>query len=147
MPDSEKAMIPHTHYVSFFYAFEPRPPFNIRAQSGYFCLGFAGNDGTEGGMFNPHSVLTINRKLSQHNETFACPQIHFVSSFIEKIGDSSTTVIGYGINDCTPRIVEVEKREIARLLFSDPFEMKIESKDEQEMYEPESPPGWLKAWQ
>ena len=92
-------------------------------------------------------VLTINRKLSQHNETFACPQIHFVSSFIEKIGDSSTTVIGYGINDCTPRIVEVEKKEIARLLFSDPFEMKIESKDEQEMYEPESPPGWLKAWQ
>lgn len=147
VPDREKAMIPHTHYVSFFYAFEPLPPFNIRAQSGYFCLGFAGNDGTEGGMFNPHSVLTINRKLSQHNETFACPQIHFVSSFIEKIGDSSTTVIGYGINDCTPRIVEVEKKEIARLLFSDPFEMKIESKDEQEMYEPESPPGWLKAWQ
>jgi len=126
VPAREKAMVPHTHYVSFFYAFEPRPPFNLQALSGYFCLGFAGEDGTEGGMFNPHSVLTVNRKLSQNNETFNCPQIHFVSSFIEKVGEPSTTVIGYGINDCTPRIVEVSKREITRLLFSDPWEMNIE---------------------
>jgi len=145
IPDSEKAMIPHTHYVSFFYAFEPRPPFNLRAMSGYFCLGFAGEDGTEGGVYNPYSILTINRKLSQHNETFSCPQIHFVSSFIEKVDDSSSTVIGYGLNDCTPRIVEVEKKELARLLFSDPFEMKIESRNEQEM-EVDSPPSWLNAW-
>ena len=147
VPDSEKSMIPHTHYVSFFYAFEPRPPFNLRARSGYFCLGFAGEDGTEGGAFNPHSILTVNRKLSQHNETFSCPQIHFVSSFVEKVGDSSSSVIGYGINDCTPRIVEVEKKEIARMLFSDPFEMKIESKSSHEMMEDLKPPAWLKAWQ
>eukprot|EP00584_Thalassiosira_punctigera_P021091 CAMPEP_0172549560 /NCGR_PEP_ID=MMETSP1067-20121228/18592_1 /TAXON_ID=265564 ORGANISM="Thalassiosira punctigera, Strain Tpunct2005C2" /NCGR_SAMPLE_ID=MMETSP1067 /ASSEMBLY_ACC=CAM_ASM_000444 /LENGTH=841 /DNA_ID=CAMNT_0013336953 /DNA_START=508 /DNA_END=3033 /DNA_ORIENTATION=- len=128
VPDSQKAMIPHTHYVSFFYAFEPRPPFNLRARSGYFCLGFAGEDEeTEGGMFNPHSILTVNRKLSQHNETFSCGQIHFISSFIEKVRDSSQTVIGYGINDCTPRLVEVSKKEIARLLFSDPWDMKIET--------------------
>mmetsp|Transcript_3526 Transcript_3526/g.8994 ORF Transcript_3526/g.8994 Transcript_3526/m.8994 type:complete len:836 (-) Transcript_3526:1456-3963(-) len=132
IPDSEKAKVPHTHYVSFFYAFEPRPPFNLRARSGYFCLGFAGEDGTEGGMFNPHSTLTANRKLSQHNETFSCPQIHFVSSFIEKVGDASTSIIGYGINDCTPRLVEVEKTEIARLLFSHPFEMKMESTPSQD---------------
>lgn len=124
--DSDKAMIPHTHYVSFFYAFEPRPPFNLRVRSGYWCLGYAGEDGMEGGVFNPHSVLTRNRPLSQHNETFSCPQISFVSSFIEKVGDPSTTVIGYGINDCTPRIVEVSKAEIARMIFSDPWEMKIE---------------------
>ena len=130
VPAKEKAMVPHTHYVSFFYAFEPRPPFNLQALSGYFCLGFAGEDGTEGGMFNSHSILTFNRKLSQNNETFNCPQIHFVSSFIEKVDTPSTTVIGYGINDCTPRIVEVSKREITRLLFSDPWRMKIErSKD------------------
>merc|ERR1719203_2472636 len=126
VPASLRAAVPHTHYVSFFYAFEPRPPFNLRARSGYFCLGFAGDDGPEGGTFNPHSVLTVNRILSQNNETFNCPQIHFVSSFIEKVDEPSTTVIGYGINDCTPRIVEVSKKEITRLLFSDPWEMKIE---------------------
>jgi len=130
VPESEKAMIPHTHYVSFFYAFEPRPPFNLRARSGYFCLGFAEEDGTEGGMFNPHSTLTTNRKLSQHNETFSCGQIHFISSFIEKVGDSSQTVVGYGINDCTSRLVEVSKKEIARMLFSDPWDMKIEKSKE-----------------
>ena len=95
--EAEKAMLPHTHYISFFYAFEPRPPFNIRARSGYFCLGFAAEDGSEKGPFNHHSALTYNRKLSQHNETFSCPQIHFVSSFVEKAGDPSSTVIGYGI--------------------------------------------------
>ncbi|KAL9182590.1 hypothetical protein ACHAXT_013242 [Thalassiosira profunda] len=136
-PDSAKALVPHTHYVSFFYAFEPRPPFNLRVRSGYFCLGFAGDHGAEGGMFNSHSILTTNRKLSQHNETFSCPQIHFVSSFVEKVGDTSTAVIGYGINDCTPRIVEVSKKEIARMLFSDPWEMKID-KDSSEFDRKES---------
>ena len=95
--EEEKAMLPHTHYISFFYAFEPRPPFNIRARSGYFCLGFAAEDGSEKGPFNQHTTLTFNRKLSQHNETFSCPQIHFVSSFVEKAGDPSSTVIGYGL--------------------------------------------------
>ncbi|KAL7540449.1 hypothetical protein ACHAWF_006683 [Thalassiosira exigua] len=126
VPNSQKALVPHTHYVSFFYAFEPRPPFNLRARSGYFCLGFAGEDGAEGGVFNPHSVLTVNRKLSQMNETFSCPQIHFVSSFVEKVGDASQSLIGYGINDCTPRLVEVSKKEISRMLFSDPWDMKLE---------------------
>lgn len=77
-------------------------------------------------MFNPHSVLTVNRKLSQMNETFSCPQIHFVSSFVEKVGDASQSLIGYGINDCTPRLVEVSKKEISRMLFSDPWDMKLE---------------------
>ena len=76
-----------------------------------------------------------------------CPQIHFVSSFDEKVGDSSSSVIGYWINDCTPSIVELEKKEIGRMLFSDPFEMKIESKSSQEMMEDLRPPAWLKAWQ
>ena len=124
--ESDKAMIPHTNYVSFLYAFEPRPPCNLRARSGYFCLGFAGEDGTEGWMFNPHSVLTFNRRLSQHNEKFNCPQIHFVNSFVERVRDSAKTVIGCGLNDCTPRLVEVSETEIAKLLFPDPWEMKVE---------------------
>lgn len=62
VPDGVKAAVPHTHYVSFFYAFAPTPPFHLRALSGYFCLGFAGADGPEGGTFNPHSILTVTRR-------------------------------------------------------------------------------------
>ena len=123
----QKDRLPHTHYVTLFYAFDPHPPFHVRARSGYFCLGHVpltegGEDlpPTEGGAFNPHSVLTRNRMLQQNNVTFDCPQMSFVSSFIEKAGDSSRAVIGYGLNDCTGRLVEVEKREIVRLLFPDP---------------------------
>ena len=116
----------------YFYAFEVRTPtpFRLHARSGYFCLGFAGEDGTEGGVYNPHSVLTVDRKLSQNNATFSCPQIHFVSSLIEKVEEPETTIIGYGINDCTPRIVEGSKKEVARTLFSDPWDMKIEKEQE-----------------
>eukprot|EP00970_Alexandrium_tamarense_P002995 scaffold430_cov187-Alexandrium_tamarense.AAC.4 len=133
IPQADKDLLPHTHYVSYFYAFDPQPPFQVRARSGYFCLGFAPKssvDGelppSEGGVFNPHSVLTRNRMLQQNNITFNCPQMHFVSSFTEKAGDSSGSVIGYGLNDCTPRIVEVEKQEIVRLLFPDPMDMLFE---------------------
>ncbi len=132
IPQKEKDLVPHTHYVSFFYAFDPRPPFQIRARSGYFCLGHAPEtfDDTlpseEGGEFNPHSVLTRNRPLLQYNVTFDCPQMHYISTFIEKAGDPTSTVIGYGLNDCTPRLVEVEKKEITRLLFPDPMDMVLE---------------------
>jgi len=127
LPKEEQLLVPDTNYVSFFYAFEPRPPFNIVARSGYFCLGFEseGPD-DEGGQRNPYSALTHNRPLSQNNETFSCPQIHYVSTLVEKVGDPSSVVIGYGINDCTGRLVEVAKSEISRLLFPDPFELVLE---------------------
>ena len=126
--DDEKGLVPHTHYVSFFYAFDPHPPFDLRARSGYFCLGFAPSTvgENEGGLFNHHSALTFNRKLEQNNEIFNCPQISFVSTFVEKVGDPSKTVIGYGLNDCTPRLVEVSKKEVSKLLFPDPWEMVLE---------------------
>jgi hypothetical protein len=131
----KKDRVPHTHYVSLFYAFDPYPPFTIRARSGYFCLGHVPMIGdkvapTEGGNFNPHSTLTRNRNLSQNFETFDCPQMHFVSSFIEKADDSSKTVIGYGLNDCTGRLVEVDKEDIVRLLYPDPMDMVFEQNDE-----------------
>jgi hypothetical protein len=125
VPESDKALLPFQHYVSFLYAFEPLPPFNIRAQSGYFCLGYAAEDE---GMVNPNSVLTFNRKLSQHNDTFNCPQIHFSSTLVEKVGDPSKAVIGYGLNDCTSRLVEVSKQEIASLLFPDPLKMNLQER-------------------
>jgi len=128
-----KDRLPHTHYVTLFYAFDPKPPFRVRARSGYFCLGhvpLAENENelppTEGGTFNPHSILTRNRQLSQNMVTFDCPQMAFVSSFIQKANDPSRTVIGYGLNDCTGRSVEVEKREVVRLLYPDPMDMLFE---------------------
>eukprot|EP00584_Thalassiosira_punctigera_P002884 CAMPEP_0172533140 /NCGR_PEP_ID=MMETSP1067-20121228/5940_1 /TAXON_ID=265564 ORGANISM="Thalassiosira punctigera, Strain Tpunct2005C2" /NCGR_SAMPLE_ID=MMETSP1067 /ASSEMBLY_ACC=CAM_ASM_000444 /LENGTH=596 /DNA_ID=CAMNT_0013317735 /DNA_START=475 /DNA_END=2265 /DNA_ORIENTATION=+ len=129
IPQEKKDRVPHTHYVSLFYAFDPYPPFQIRARSGYFCLGHAplatGNKlpPSEGGIFNSRSILTRNRMLQQNNITFDCPQMSFVSSFIQKAGDRSKTIIGYGLNDCTGRLVEVEKREITRLLYPDPTSM------------------------
>ena len=94
MPEAERVLVPDTNYVSFFYAFNPRPPFDLVAKSGYFCLGFANDD--DSGMPNPRTILTHNRPLQQNNVTFDCPQIHYVETIIEKVGDSSSTVIGYG---------------------------------------------------
>ncbi|KAL3793481.1 hypothetical protein ACHAWO_002092 [Cyclotella atomus] len=125
-----KELLPHTHYVSLFYAFDPHPPFQIRARSGFFCLGFVPEtfDNTlpasKGGRFNPHSVLTRNRMLQQNNVTFDCPQMHFVSSFTQKANDESSVVIGYGLNDCTGRLVEVTKDEVIRSLFP-PLDMNM----------------------
>ena len=135
VPQERKDRVPHTHYVSLFYAFDPHPPFEIRVRSGYFCLGHVPMIGdkfspTESGSFNPHSVLTRNRNLSQNFESFDCPQMHFVNSFIEKADDSSKTVIGYGLNDCTGRLVEVDKEDIVRLLYPEPMDMVFEQSDE-----------------
>ena len=50
----------------------------------------------------------------------------FISSFIEKADDSSKTAIGYGLNDCTGRLVEVDKKDIVRLLYPEPMDMVFE---------------------
>ena len=99
-----------------------------RARASSFAVREGGGElpPTEGGVFNPHSALTRNRNLRQNNVTFDCPQISFVSSFIEKAGDASRTIVGYGLNDCTGRLVEVRKSEIARLLYPDPMDMLFE---------------------
>ena len=135
VPQEQKDRVPHTHYVTLFYAFDPYPPFEIRARSGYFCLGHVPMIGdkfssTEGGKFNPHSILTHNRNLTQNFENFDCPQMSFVNSFIEKADDSSKTAIGYGLNDCTGRLVEVDKKDIVRLLYPEPMDMVFEQSDD-----------------
>ena len=94
MPEVERVLVPDTNYVSFFYAFNPPPPFDLVPKAGYFCLGFANDD--DSGMPNPRTILTHNRPLQQNNVTFDCPQIHYVETIIEKVGDPSSTVIGYG---------------------------------------------------
>lgn len=124
MPKSQAMLSPDRNYVSFFYAFSPRPPFQLLARSGYFCLGHA-DEVAEGGTVNPHSVLTRHRPLRQNNETFACSQIHYISTLVDKVDDPTAAVVGYGLNDCTSRLVEVAKEDIAALLFPDPWEMVV----------------------
>lgn len=151
VPQEQKDRVPHTHYVSLFYAFDMYPPFTVRAQSGYFCLGHAPwgevsnkkdtTTTTTTREYNLHSSLTRNRPLRQNNVVFNCPQISFISSFIEKKkkvdknnsnsddDDASSTIIGYGLNDCTGRLVEVRKSEIMRLLNPDPMDMLVFEED------------------
>eukprot|EP00804_Cyclotella_cryptica_P008946 CCRYP_012058-RB/>CCRYP_012058-RB protein AED:0.53 eAED:0.46 QI:0/-1/0/1/-1/0/1/0/58 len=54
--------------------------------------------------------------------------MHFVSSFAQKANDATRVVIGYGLNDCTGRLVEVRKEEVVRLLFPE-VDMLVEPTD------------------
>jgi hypothetical protein len=104
----------HATYSSSFYAFEQTPPYRIVARSGAFCLGFSSEEENEQ---NYYSQLTRSKPLIIGEEE-NCPQIALVSGMTEKAGDGSKIILGYGINDCVPRFVEVDKSEIARLLFN-----------------------------
>ena len=122
---------PHHQYVSFLYAFEPIPPYRIVARSGLFCLPFADDHHEQEQEqqeedaptnretnTNAYSVLTRLRKLNLKRRFFDCPQISFVSSIIDHGTDPMhKVIISYGINDCTPRMVVIDKVEIAKLLF------------------------------
>ena len=111
----------HYSYVSRLYAFEPRPPFDLVARSGFFCLGY----GLRGNSTNDEAMQSDNEqiwgaankyKLIMHGEEFNCPKIHFVSGIAEKMGDDETVIVSYGINDCYPRMVEVPKTFLVALL-------------------------------
>jgi hypothetical protein len=101
-------------YTSNLYAFEPTPPYRIVARSGAFCMGFSSKEEEKE---NYYSKLTRGRPLVM-GEKENCPFITFVSGMTEKAGDSSKLILSYGINDCVPRFVEVDKSEIVRLLFN-----------------------------
>lgn len=122
-------------FVSRFVAYETTVPFEIVAISGWFCLGFASEEENRGGgngenndsrhnsKLNSKSTLASfninnNTKLDLFNTTYNCPIIHFASGFSEVVGNSSQAIIGYGINDCHPRMFKVEKEEIIRLLLN-----------------------------
>ena len=57
-----------------------------------------------------------NIRMDLFNDTFDCPSIHFVSGISEYIGDSSKAILSYGVNDCYPRMIVVEKKDIERSL-------------------------------
>jgi hypothetical protein len=94
-------------YLSRLYVFAPQPPFQLLAQSSMFCFGFGHVD--EGGDRYRH-IMRIN-KLQIKNKIYECPQINFVVMLTETRKDRA--IISFGINDCSPRMVEVEKRELA----------------------------------
>jgi hypothetical protein len=104
-------------FVSRFVAYDAKHPFDVVARSGWFCLGFA-TDPTE--LSHPQrSTLAGQNKqfrLDLFDNIYECPMIHFASGFSEVVGNSSRAIIGYGVNDCHPRMFVVEKDEIVRLL-------------------------------
>ena len=106
-------------FVSRFVAYDIDYPFDVVALSGWFCLGFA-NDPVE--LSHPHkSTLAgknTNFRLDLFDDVYDCPVIHFASGFSEVVGNSSRAIIGYGVNDCHPRMFEVEKDEIVRMLMT-----------------------------
>lgn len=112
------------NYVSRVYAFDPLPPFPIIARSGYFCLGF-GAHGAQNNTQHDEAEQSNNEqvwgaandyKLEIRDEVFDCPRIHFISGVTEKIGDSETVVVSYGVNDCYPRMIEIPKQFLVSLL-------------------------------
>jgi hypothetical protein len=51
------------------------------------------------------------------DQAFRCPRVHFISGIVEKADDPTQIIVAYGINDCVPRMVQVAKFDILRMLF------------------------------
>jgi hypothetical protein len=111
-----------SHFFSTFYAMEPVEPFTVRARSGRFCLGFPTVNETTGGndsggrRRNPYGRSNMG-KLRLGGDHYDCPYIHFVSGMVEKANDASKVVIAYGVQDCVPRFIDVDKENILQMLF------------------------------
>jgi len=125
-----KAGSPQFNYVSRVYAFEPIPPFDIVARSGFFCLGFelglqSNGDYQEKSedMTNEQVIGAANDyRLKINGEVFdKCPSIHFVTGIADKLDEEEeTAIISYGVNDCYPRMIEVPKKVLVSLLKGSP---------------------------
>lgn len=104
-------------YVSRVYAFEPDPPFNIVARSGFFCLGFASDNEKEVSENEQVRGAANDHKMKLWKQEYeGCPRIHFVTGITEKYRDEETVIISYGVNDCYPRMIEVSKEFLMSLL-------------------------------
>jgi hypothetical protein len=103
------------HFFSSFYAMESTEPYTVVARSGQFCLGFAPAQETDRGQ-NPYAHMNQS-PLIVDKAYASCPRIHFVSGVVEKADDPTQVIVAYGINDCIPRMVQVAKVDISRMLF------------------------------
>jgi len=93
---------------------EPMTPYRVVARSGRFCFGFPYSNERGG---NPYINMTLEDRMEM-DRTFDCPSIHFVGGMIEKANDPAKLIIAYGVNDCVPRVVVVEKEHVLRMLFA-----------------------------
>jgi hypothetical protein len=115
----ERFGVSQLQYSSRFYAMEAVSPYLVVARSGRFCFGFPEQSSpgtTTTTTRNPYTNMSMD-KLNLGQE-FDCPKIHFVGSMIEKANDASKLIVAYGVNDCVPRIVEIDKADVLRMLFS-----------------------------
>jgi hypothetical protein len=119
----ERFGVSQLQYSSRFYAMEAVAPYRVVARSGRFCFGFpeqSESSQTAGtgihNSRNPYATMSME-KLNIGQE-YDCPKIHFVGSMIEKADDASKLIVAYGVNDCVPRTVVIEKEDVLRMLFS-----------------------------
>ena len=100
-------------YYSRLVAFEASAPFAVVATSGTFCMGFPSTSDMKSNYFNTASV----KQAFLLGESMECPKITFVSGITETAGDPTKVIISYGINDCTGRMVVVDKSDLVDMLF------------------------------
>lgn len=97
-------------YMSRLYTFVPAFPFELVARSGLFCFG-------SGNMPQPFRGLTDVQQMKLRRVEYDCPNFHYISGMTASISED-TVLIAYGVVDCTSRVVEVSKEEIANVLFT-----------------------------
>jgi hypothetical protein len=105
-------------YLSRFFAFETEAPYSIVARSGMFCLGYPDVEEQNERHSSSRSIDLKNHQLHFANESYNCPRLHFVMGMVDKVGEDSRVILSYGVSDCLARLVEIDKSEIARLLWS-----------------------------
>jgi hypothetical protein len=105
-------------YLSRFLAYELDPPFAVVGVSGWFCLGFGGTttDADDDADGNPLAGRNTQYRLDLFEQSYDCPAIHFASGIAETVDDSTKAIISYGVNDCYPRIMIVDKKDIEHKL-------------------------------
>jgi hypothetical protein len=106
-------------YLSRFLAYEMEPPFAVLAVSGWFCLGFGGTeqvDDEQHNQGNPLAGRNTQYQLDLFDEAYDCPAIHFASGIAETVDDPTKAIIAYGVNDCYPRMIVVDKKDIEKKL-------------------------------
>ena len=101
-------------FFSSFYAFEAESPYKVVARTGRFCFGFS----SESERDNPYSKMQMSTMKMISIEYPRCPRIHFVSGMVEKADDPTKLIVAYGVNDCVPRMVVIDKSDVLRMLFA-----------------------------
>ena len=113
-------VVPNT-YFSRFYAFQDQPPYTVVARTGKFCLGYPAKD--DNSQQHPLWDLTASNRTHDYlmfggTHMRTCPRIHFVLGMVDKYNDDDKIVVSYGVGDCLSRFVELDKADIAKLLWN-----------------------------